>query len=119
MKKVIIFIGFLTLLGCFIFVGMIYQNNKVAEEFDLFYASSLSGRIVKTDKYSRGANFVLDNNPKQLTFYPYIDKTSNNNNVFQYLAKPGDSIYKPAYSDRLLLIKSNKVYAYTFQKIKN
>ena len=83
----------------------------------MFYSTRLSGKIVRTEEYSRGANFVLDNNPIEFTFYPYTDKYLNNDEIFQYIAKPGDSIFKPAYSDTLLLIKGGKIYLYTFQKL--
>jgi len=115
MKKMFIIVLFL-LIGGLIFIAIRYQDKKVRKEFDLFYSSHLSGTIVKVDKYSRSANFVLNNNPTKFSFYPYIDKDLNNNEIFQYLVNPGDSVYKPAYSDILLLIKGNKVYSYTFQK---
>jgi len=115
MKKVFNIIGLFLLIGGLIFIAIRYQDKKVRKEFDLFNSSHLSGTIVMVDKYSRSANFVLNNNPTEFSFYPFIDKNLNNNEIFQYVAKPGDSIYKPAYSDILLLIKGNKVYSYTFQ----
>jgi hypothetical protein len=100
-----------------IFVGRIYQNQKTINEFEFFYSSQLSGKIVKIDRYVRASNFVIDNNPAEFAFYPFTNENLNGNEIFSYLAVPGDSVYKPAYSDTLLLIKGNNVYAYTFQKI--
>ena len=47
------------------------------------------------------------------------DKTNTQTKNIQYWAKPGDSIYKKAFSDTLSLIKDNKVYFYTFKKLGN
>ena len=117
MKKMFTVIGLLILIGFLIFIGIRYQDKKVKREFDLFHSSTLSGKIIKIDKYSRGSNFILDDNPTEFAFYPYIDKSLNNGEIFQYVCQLGDSIYKPAYSDTLVLIKGDKVYSYTFQKM--
>lgn len=119
MWKILIAVGLLLLIVGGILAGFLYQNNKYKKEFDIFYSSYISGKIIKIDKYSRGSNFVLENNPRKFSFYPYVDEHLNNNEIFQYLATPGDSIYKPAYSDTLLLIRGNRIYSYTFQKINN
>jgi len=39
--------------------------------------------------------------------------------IFLEFAKKGDSVFKPAYSDTLILVKEGKQYFYTFQKIDN
>jgi len=109
----------ITVVAVLIFVGINYQNKKVRKEFNLFYSSHLSGRIIKIDNYSRNSNFILDNNSAEFAFNPYTDKKLNNSEIFHYIAKPGDSIYKPAHSDTLLLIKGDKNYYYTFQKKDN
>jgi hypothetical protein len=119
MKKRLFFIYAIILSCVVIFIGVPYQNRKTKREFDLFYSSQLSGKIINMYTYSRGANFILDNNPRKFSFYPYVNKELNNNEIFQYIAKPGDSIYKPAYSDTLFLIKKNAIYSYLFQKHTN
>lgn len=116
MQKKLLFIWLLILLSVTIFYFIPSQDKKVKQEFDLFYSTRLSGKIVRTEEYSRGANFVLDNNPVEFTFYPYTDKHLNNGKIFQYIAEIGDSIYKPAYSDTLILIKNDRSYSYTFKK---
>ncbi len=117
MKKKL-FIVSMFLLACFaIFYSTRWQHNKGRREYNLFYSSQLSGKVVKIEEYSRASNLMLENNPNEFCFYPYTDKHLNNNEIFQYIAKPNDSIYKPAYSDTLFLFKGNKKYAYTFQKM--
>jgi len=117
MQKKLFIIWMLLLAFFAIFYSTTSQHKKGKKEFEIFYSSSLAGTIVRIDKYSRGSNFILDNNPTKFAFYPYTDKYLNNDEIFQYIAKPGDSIVKPAYSDTLLLIKGGKVYLYTFQKL--
>lgn len=117
MQKKLFIIWMIILVGVTIFVGIPYQNKKGKKEFELFYSSPLSGKISTIQKNSRASNFTLDNNPNKFAFYPYTDKQLNNNEIFQYIAEPGDSIFKPAYSDTLLLIKGNKTYVYTFRKM--
>lgn len=117
MQKKLFIILMIILVVVTIFVGIPYQNKKGKKEFQLFYSSQLAGRIIKIEEYSRASNFMLDNNPNEFAFYPYTDKQLNNNEIFQYIAEPGDSIFKPAYSDTLLLIKGGKNYVYTFQKM--
>lgn len=113
-----LFITWILILLCVtIFYFIPSQNKKVKAEFDLFYFSRLSGKIIKNEEYSRGANFTLNNSQVEYSFYPYVDKQLNNAEIFQYLAKPGDSIFKESNSDTLLLIKKNKTYAYTFKKM--
>ncbi|MGN7787353.1 hypothetical protein ACTJIJ_22655 [Niabella sp. 22666] len=117
MQKKLFIISMLILLCVTVFYFIPYQDEKVKREFDLFYSSQLSGKIIKIEEYSRGSNFILENNPNEYAFYPYTDKRLNNNQIFQYIAKPGDSVFKSAYSDTLFLIKGNKTYSYTFRKI--
>lgn len=113
-----LFITWILILTCVtIFYFIPTQNKKVKAEFDLFYLSRLSGKIIKIKEYSRGSNFALNNSQVEYSFYPYIDKQFNNDEIFQYIAKPGDSIFKEANSDTLFLIKGNKIYSYTFRKM--
>lgn len=117
MKKKLFIIS-MFLLGCFvIFFSTSLQNKKGKREYNLFYSTTMAGKIIKIKVYSRGSDFILENNSNKFSFYPYTDKDLNDNEIFQYLATPGDSIYKPAYSDTLFLIKRDKTYSYTFQKM--
>lgn len=116
MWKLFLMIVLIILIGSIFVIGTIYQNKKVLKDFDLFYSSFLNGRITKVDKYSRGAIFKLNNSSTKYTFYPDTDKNLNEGEIFQYLAQPGDSIYKQPFSDTLILIKDDKTYLYTFKK---
>jgi hypothetical protein len=90
-----------------------YQKGEV--EFKDFYRSDIIGTIsCKTYAGSSGTYFCVDD--ERYNFHPYTSDL-NNNKIFDYLAEEGDSIYKPAYSDTLVLIKEGKRYQYTFSKI--
>lgn len=116
-KRYIVIMVLLISVG-YIYIGTHYQDDKVKKEFELFYSSSIFGRVVKVDRYSRESNFVVSNDSIVYRFYPHSDKNLNDSLIFRYLAKPGDSISKPAFSDTLLLFKGNKVYSYTFRRFR-
>jgi hypothetical protein len=50
----------------------------------------------------------------EYVFYPYTDLTENK--IFDHIAKKGDFVIKPAYSDTLKLIERNRVLLFTFEK---
>lgn len=93
-----------------------YQDRKILNEFHRFNKSLITGRISYVEEYSREASFRIENNTTKFKFYPITDEELNGSRIFSYFAKPGDSIYKAAFSDTLFLFKNGKVYRYTFQK---
>ncbi|MBL7718442.1 MAG: hypothetical protein JNL72_06380 [Flavipsychrobacter sp.] len=114
-KKLRIIVGVVVILTV-LYASTLLQTKKADREFDIFNSAQLSGRIIKIDRYSRASNFILDNNPEEFGFYPYTDKNLNNGEIFSRIAKVGDSVYKPAFSDTLALIRAEGTYLYTFQK---
>ncbi|KYG81081.1 hypothetical protein EV198_2971 [Roseivirga ehrenbergii] len=100
-------------------IGAVFQSTYVKKkgkrEFGYFYKTAIVGTIsCGPSGSSAGTYFCVDD--KRFNFNPY---TSNINKykIFSYLAELGDSIYKPAYSDTLTLIKEGEKYRYTFLKI--
>ncbi|MCG8387833.1 MAG: hypothetical protein MJA30_19935 [Cytophagales bacterium] len=107
-----IFIGLLILLAIF---QSMHVDKRAEQRFERFYNSSLEGRISCQPEGSvAGSKFCIEN--QKFYFHPYTSEL-NRNKIFEYLAESGDSIYKPAYSDTLILIKEGKEYRYTFAKI--
>ncbi len=98
------------------YIGWKYQSKKTFIEFKQFNETSISGRIIFIEKYSREATFKIEKNPNAFKFYPITNQSLNSSHIFDYFAKPGDSVWKPAYSDTLFLFKNGQVYQYTFQK---
>lgn len=98
------------------YIGWKYQSEKIFIEFKQFNEASISGRIIFVEKYSREATFKIENDPNIFKFYPITSHLLNSSHIFDYLARSGDSVWKPAYSDTLFLYKGRKIYRYTFQK---
>ncbi|AWH86752.1 hypothetical protein HYN59_17275 [Flavobacterium album] len=93
------------------------------EDFKKFNTTNINGIITEVKVFSKGSFFSLENGSEYI-FNPYVDKNDNNNNdedysIFQYFAKKGDSIAKPAKSDRLYLFKNGKRYVYRFTIVSN
>jgi hypothetical protein len=113
---VILYIG----IGILILSFLSYQSYRVRQkgkkDFEMFYTSVLDGEI-SSIAISVGVVYLqLDN---ALTEYAFIPRTSelNKNQIFSHIARKGDKVIKPAYSDTLKLVKGDKVYLYTFQKL--
>ncbi|MGM0580938.1 MAG: hypothetical protein ACQETL_09685 [Bacteroidota bacterium] len=107
--------------GCFVIVMVLLYainlerfHDESEEKFTYFYNSSIAGKIT-CDPYagSSGTYFCVEG--KRFNFLPYSN-IHNDNNIFSRFANVGDSIYKEAKSDTLILIKGNNVYEYTFWK---
>ncbi len=105
----IVFIG--TLLISLLFSE---GEKRFKAEFDHFFQSNISGELIEL-KSSQNSNFKILKNEltKEFRFRPI----SKNVPLFNYTAKPGDSIFKPSYSDTLVLKKQGISYKYTFVKI--
>lgn len=107
---------FFILLGVFAYFHSIYLNRISLKRFNKFYSSNIEGIIsCEVDGSIAGEFFCV--NEEEFCFLPYTSEI-NNNSIFDYTAKIGDSVYKPAFCDTLLLIKPDHTYKYTFEKLK-
>ena len=113
MKKAIIF--FLAIAAIYLIVSVNYSKNRGIDNYNSFYNAFINGTIESVGVKLKGVGLKVTDDEKKFVFYPYTHSI-NGNNIFHYFAESGDSIYKPAYSDTLQLIKDNTVYKYTFQK---
>ncbi|HLX67798.1 MAG TPA: hypothetical protein VKR41_12405, partial [Puia sp.] len=90
-------------------------NKTWKAQFDTFNSSNLSGKISDIHA-SRGAvRFQLNGSAETYWFIPRM--TANNDFAsFGSTAKTGDSVFKPASADTVILIKvlTKKVYKFTF-----
>ena len=116
MKKNILIIALITIaiIG-YLLIAEIFGGKRENRHFHIFFASTITGQIEYTKGGYYGSVFKIMGKDIEYVFYPYTDGI-NEKNIFHYLAVEGDSIYKPAYSDTLKLVKEGKVYKYTFQK---
>lgn len=102
---------------CYIFFSTIYMRNKGKESYNYFYSSNINGKIEYIDTKFHGCNFKIIGIDKDFVFYPYQTE-STERKIFEYFAKPNDSILKKAYNDTLALKKDGQWYYYTFEKIR-
>ncbi len=114
-KKILIGIGLLLLIIGILY-GQWWSTRMGQKDFKNFNTNLVSGEISFVGTWQHGAGFKLKGENIVHVFYPYIDKSLNNNHIFTSFASVGDSVFKPAYSDTLYLIKSGKIFKYTFQK---
>jgi hypothetical protein len=113
MKKTIII--FLLVGAVYLIVSIYYTRNRGKQNYNRFYNSYQNGIIEDVRGKLKGTGLKLNSDEREFVFYPYTDRI-NENNIFHYFAEKGDSVYKPAFSDTLQLVKDGKVYKYTFQK---
>lgn len=72
--------------------------------------------VIKEIHSNIGATFLtLDNNGIEYMFMTIENSVTPS---FSHFAVPGDSVYKPAYSDTIILNKKNgKTYKYLYHQI--
>lgn len=92
--------------------GSIYIGQK---DFNDFNKNLINGTINFVGIRHHGSAFSINSGNRVYIFYPYINSSLNSIHTFESFASIGDSVFKPAYSDTLYLIKSEKTYKYTFK----
>lgn len=115
-RKIMLFIGVGILILSFLAYQSFSVRQKGKKEFEVFYTSDLNGEISSIATSVGAVYFKLNNASVKYVFFPRTSEL-NNNQIFEYVATKGDKVIKPAYSDTLKLVKGDKVYLYTFQKI--
>jgi hypothetical protein len=113
MKKAVVF--FLVIGVIYLIVSVNYSRNRGIHNYNNFYNSFVNGKIESIEVKLKGVGLKIYSNETEFIFYPYTSEL-NEKEIFNYLARKGDSVYKPAFSDTLQLVKSDKIYKYTFQK---
>src|SRR5690242_2563982 len=111
-KYMILIISIFFISFCCFFIWVKADNRK---KFRIFNMSAIEGRITNVIGSSRGASFTIEYNGTRYYFMPNI---GYNQVGFTRLAQIGDSISKHAFADTLFLFKRNKIYKYTFKKVK-
>jgi hypothetical protein len=94
-----------------------YGAEKMKKEYQFFNTNNICGIIKEVNCSKEGCKVKLIGSVKEFAFFPYTSAFSDNR-IFSLTALPGDSIVKNAYSDSLILIKTDKRYVYTFRKPK-
>lgn len=116
MKRNILIIAIITIIAIgYLLIAQISGGRRENKHFHDFFSSTINGHIEYTKGGYYGSVFKIMEKGTEYVFYPYTGAI-NENNIFHYFAEEGDSVYKPALSDTLQLMKNGKVYKYTFQK---
>lgn len=115
MKKEYFWIAFLIFVIVYIIVAQNFGSKRTIRRFEYFYTTNISGVLEYARAGSYGSVFKVQGIENEFVFYPNTGKL-NRKKIFYHIAKKGDLIYKPAYSDTLKLIKNGKIYLYTFKK---
>jgi hypothetical protein len=95
-----------------------YKSRRkfIMAHFDTFNISQLSGKISYVHGWQAVVKFRLNNADGTYMFTPLMTPLNGYAN-FVMVAETGDSVYKPAFADTLILIKvvTKKIYKFTFR----
>ena len=114
--KYFMLVVFILLVAGLIFFGIPYTDNQIDNDFKEFNETNISGTLINVSIAHHGTGFMINNCKIEFVFYPKKDKELNQNKSFEDIAKEGDSVYKKAFSDTLLLSKNKVIYKYLFRK---
>lgn len=107
---------FILLVAGFIFFGIRYTENQTNKDFKEFNETAINGTLINVSIAHHGTGFMINNCKIEFVFYPKKDEELNQNKSFEDIANEGDSVYKKAFSDTLLLRKNKIIYKYLFRK---
>jgi len=92
-----------------------YYDKKYKDIYCYFDSTHIEGVIEKLGTRNHGTSIKIKSIKKQFIYYPeylYYQKP-----LFRHLVEVGDSLYKPANSRKIKLIKNNKKeYIYSFKE---
>lgn len=89
---------------------IIHKKTVAREEYKVFYSSNINGVIYNVEHGRAGVGIILQNRITY-NFFPIVSWE------FVQLAKRGDTVKKPAYSDTLVLItKDRDIHLFKFKK---
>lgn len=91
-------------------------EKKMKIQFDVFNSSNLSGKISYLLSSHGAIRFRMNGADEIYMFVPIV-KSFNGYAQFDRIAETEDSLYKPAFSDTLILTKvvTKKLYKFTFK----
>jgi hypothetical protein len=108
------FILYLAALVSFVF----YINRNLGERSDKlykeYYIAKINGKLIYVRAASGAVFFKTKGSSNEFAFIPECDK-GEEARLFQYTAKPGDSVSKDENSYTLQLYKGNIIYRYSHQ----
>lgn len=110
-------ISFLVTAVIYVLTASIYNNRRYNEDFVQFDNAHLQGILDYTTIRRHGSLIKIKGMQEEFVFYPIVNRYLNDGKTFDSLAEPGDSIIKKSHSDKLKLVKGDKVYFFAFREI--
>jgi hypothetical protein len=93
-----------------------YVNKQAKADKDHFNTADIHGIFVKRETRHHTVAFQVDNLPDWFVFWPKT-RVGFSSDDFEYFVRPGDSIIKRVNADTLYLIRGDRIYHYTFEKV--
>ena len=114
-KSIAIAIIMLITLSVAWYIGGQIESKRWEDNFVHFDSANINGELDYVRIGAHGVVFKLRGKENKFVFYPHTGMI-NDYKIFRLIAKNGDTIIKPQYSDTLRLIKNEKEYLYTFDQ---
>jgi len=115
-KVIISSVIVLIIIIVFFFVREEYDDNRWKNEFIHFDSTYINGELEYVALASHAVVFKIKGNKSKYIFSPQTSEL-NENRIFDHFAKKGDIIIKNKFADTLKLLKSKKVYLYSFDQV--
>jgi hypothetical protein len=120
MNKKLYFIPLGLVIAIYIYWGNKSTKETAHEHYIEFYNADVVGVITKVDIGFKSTELKINTLDKKF-YFNSIDSELNDFKDFNYLAEKGDSVYKPAQSDTLVLVRrdqkhANQKHSFTFRK---
>lgn len=109
--KSIFIISFIIIGIIYIIFVTIYDNYRLNKHYKKYYQSNIIGAIYSKKVYMRSGFRITLKSGEVFYVFPEM----NNLNHFENNVQPGDSIFKKAFTDTLLVQKNNKTYRYSME----
>ena len=104
----------------FAFIATTFQINIYKEKESEFFNENIAGKILRITSGGRHLTYMKFDNPKrEINVLIETNIMINNERaLFHDLAKVGDSLYKPAYSDTIYLYRKDSLIKVCYNKKK-
>jgi hypothetical protein len=120
MNKKLYFIPVGVVIAIYIYWGNKSTKETAHEHYNEFYNSDVIGVITKVGIGFKSTELRINDSKKRF-YFNSVPVEPNDSKDFLYVAQKGDSVYKPAQSDTLVLIRRdqkhrNQRHLFTFRK---
>ncbi len=115
MKRTYFSIAILIIIFIYLFIAQKIGGNREEQFFIRFDTTNINGKLEYVKIRYHLCAFKIEGINDEFYFDP-ITSSLNDNKLFEYFAKKGDSIIKKAHSEILKVKKNDKIYQYKFRR---